>query len=256
MKKNKQKNIKRLVLGTQVALCLLGLTGCGDKVDTEQLQAQIQQDAQDKQQLEEQVAELQEQLDKVNGINEDNTSITSYDTESQTGEVKDVDSLIQTDGVLEYTGSYQAPNTGSLNLTDSISIVPANSWTLKLDGSKTYFSHPQGVYGVIKITSIDEEVDSAYYEDELMNPFLEALQSTGSKVDRIYVDTHYAGLSAEVVTTSNGEPSILKCGVFGKGNNACVYCFYYAGKKDATKSDLVDSLLNSMTFNRGKVSVN
>ena len=245
-----------VMLSLILASGVVGLTGCGDKVNVEELQAQIEQDASDKKALEEQVSDLQAQLDKANGMNDDSTSICSYDTESQTGEVKDVDSLVQTDGVLEYTGSYQAPNSGSLNLTDSISVVPSNSWTMKIDGSKTYFSHPQGVYGVIKISSIDEEVDSAYFEDELMNPFLEALQSSGSKVDRIYVDDHYAGLSAEVVTTSNDKPSILKCGVFGKGTNACVYCFYYAGKKDNTKSDLVDSLLNSMTFNRGKVSVN
>ena len=164
-----------------LSLILAGLTGCGDKVNVEELQAQIEQDASDKKALEEQVSDLQAQLDKANGMNDDSTSISSYDTESQTGEVKDVDSLVQTDGVLEYTGSYQAPNSGSLNLTDSISVVPSNSWTMKIDGSKTYFSHPQGVYGVIKISSIDEEVDSAYFEDELMNPFLELYKVQGAK---------------------------------------------------------------------------
>ena len=247
--------MKKRVTVVMVALMSIGLSACsGDELEeTKVALATVQQETSD---LQAQVADLTTKLQDQEGIDtESETSIASYDTEANVENVGDVSTRVRVDGLLEYSGSYQAPNTSSINLLDTASISPSSNWSIRLEGTTSYYSHPSGVVGVIKMSNIESEIDSYYYQEDLIDPFLNALPHTGSKTSRIYVDTKYAGLATETSTTTNEEPAILKFGVFGKGTTACVYCFYYDGKKDATKSELVDTLIKSMYVEKRQVKV-
>lgn len=233
---------------------MVGLSACGENVDYETQIAELQTENDS---LYAEIEELQSQLDDKSGIDtESPTTISSYNTEAEVEEVGNVTSKVQVDGLLEYTGAVQAPNTASINLLDTATIEPTNNWSIRMDGTTTYYSHPAGVVGVIKMSHIDDEIPSEYYEDEFIKPFLDALPQNGvSRTSRIYVDTKYAGISAEASLSSSETPAILKFGVFGRNETACVYCFYYEGKKDATKSELVDTLIKSMKVNKLEVKI-
>lgn len=234
---------------------LIGLSACNGGA-LEEAEAQIADLQAENEDLYTQIEELSLELEEKSGIDsESETGISSYDTEANVETVEDVSSKVQVDGLLEYTNSYQAPNTACINLLDTATIAPSSNWSVRMDGTTSYYSHPAGVVGVIKMSNIDSEIDEIYYEDDLINPFLDALPHDGVKTSRIYVDTKYAGLTTETSITNDGEPAILKFGVFGRGTTACVYCFFYDGKKDATKSELVDTLIKSMYMEKKQVKL-
>lgn len=248
----KRKLYKRVAL---LFILPIALTGCA-RQDLEQAQATIAEYETEIADLNTQISDLETKLQERSGINGDSeTSISSYSTEAELEEVGDVSSKIQIDGYLEYSGSYQAPNTASISLLSTATITPSNNWSVRIDGTSSYYSHPSGVVGVIKMSNIDEEVPEQYYKSDFIDPFLGALPHEGEKTTRIYVDTKYAGITTETSITGNETPSILKFGVFGKGSTACTYCFYYEGKRDATKSELVDTLIKSMTLEKREVRV-
>lgn len=247
--------MKQRLMTVGIALIVLGLSACSN-AELEETQAVLADTQQENADLQAQIAELTTKLQAQEGINTGSeTAITSFNTEADVEAVGDVGSRIQVDGLLEYSGSYQAPNTSSVNLLDTASIAPSSNWSIRLEGTTSYYSHPSGVVGVIKMSNISSEIDEMYYQEDLIDPFLNALPHDGSKTSRIYVDTTYAGLATETSITANEEPAILKFGVFGKGTTACVYCFYYDGKKDATKSELVDTLIKSMYIEKRQVKV-
>lgn len=241
-------------IGIALVLSLV-LSGCDNK-ELEEAQKQISVLTEERDSLSLQLQDMSEQLTSLQGIDtETTTSITSYSTVANVNTVEDVSAKIQVDGLLEYSGSFQAPNTASINLLETATIIPSSNWSVRIDGTTSYYSHPSGVNGVIKMSNITNEVDEIYYQSDFIDPFLKALPSDGVKTTRIYVDTKYAGLSTETAITQNENPAILKFGVFGRGTTSCVYCFYYDGKKDVTKSELIDGLIKSMTIEKRGVRV-
>lgn len=245
----------RIVILLSVVLSVVTFTGCA-KDDLKEAQATIQEYEAEIASLNTQVTELEDKLQSQSGINGDSeTSISSYNKEAEVEEVGDVSSKVQVDGYLEYSGCFQAPNTASINLLSTATITPSNNWSVRIDGTTSYYTHPSGVVGVIKMSNISDEVSEEYYKSDFIDPFLNALPHEGEKTTRIYVDTTYSGITTETAVTGNEKPSILKFGVFGKGSTACAYCFYYEGKRDATKSELVDSLIKSMTLEKKTVRV-
>ena len=248
--------MKKFVKISAVLLsAMLALTGCSNK-ELEEANATIAQLTEENESLNAQVTELLQDMEDNSGISTDSeTTISSYSTTPEVNTVDDLNSIVHIDGLLEYTNSYQAPNTSSINLVDSATITPSANWSVRIDGTTSYYSHPTGVLGTIKMSNMDSEVDSIYYQEDFIDPFLQALPHDGVKTSRIYVNTKYAGLSTETSIQSNQQPAILKFGVFGRGQTACVYCFYYPGKMDVTKSELVDTLIGSMSMEQGDVKV-
>ena len=56
----------------------------------------------------------------------------------------------------EYPNSTQAPATGSVKVTESITVVPSASWFFKLNGTSLELEHPLGVNGIIKAATISD----------------------------------------------------------------------------------------------------
>ena len=106
--------MKKFVKISAVLLsAMLALTGCSNK-ELEEANATIAQLTEENESLNAQVTELLQDMEDNSGISTDSeTTISSYSTTPEVNTVDDLNSIVHIDGLLEYTNSYQAPNTST-----------------------------------------------------------------------------------------------------------------------------------------------
>lgn len=263
---NRKSTVTKL---TAITLTIaLGLTGCGTTggssgadIDWETeyatLDSQYKELQDEKGTLQAQVDELSEQLKNMNGVAPDNANgIESLNLPSDY-QFNEVGSKIQFQWALKYPTGSQAPNTSKVQLYQGCTIDPSNNWIVQMDGTTTRYNHPQGISGEIAIQIYEEEASESTYEEEIMGPFIELLDTTVDPFTySIFVDDKLCGkCSTAIINVDNNEAgqdtAILKFGIFGYKGVAVSYCFYYDGKMDKTKTELVDSLIRSIRLNNG-----
>lgn len=156
---------------------------------------------------------------------------------------------------LEYKNSVQGPNTSSIKLSDRITIVPSDNWVIQMNGTTTKYSHPNGIYGTIKVSAIDEAFKNEVIDEEVMTPFLNSIPSTKCEKGTVYLEQTERGLYADLNILNNGKPAVMKCGVMGYIDTAMVYTFYYEGDYDATKDELINSLLKTIKVGQQQLRI-
>lgn len=244
---------KIALTGIMVAI-VLGLTSCGGPT-VKELQAENESLMADIADNEEKIAELESVVKIINGDDVSITGITNVEDGSGAKTFNSVGGKILFDGVLEYEGSTQAPNTASINLAERVSIVPTNNWVVKIEGTTTKLSHPDGLYGTFKVSTIDEIKKSDYIDENMLTPFLDTVPNTGIVKSRIYVEDSPRGMMADVTTLNNSKPAMIKCGLVANGDKALVFTFYYDGDKDSTKDETINSILKSIKFGARSIRI-
>lgn len=156
---------------------------------------------------------------------------------------------------LEYANSVQAPNNCSIKLSERVTIVPSDNWVIQLNGTTTKYSHPNGIYGTIKISSIGEAKKTSEINETMLQPFLSSIPYTKCETGLIYLEQNERGMCANLNILNNGKPAAMKCGILGYIDTAMVYTFYYEGDYDATKDELINSLLKTVKVGQQQLRI-
>ena len=241
---------------------VMSLTGCkgGDDESLQNMYDELEMDYElsqvELEEANEKIADLEDKLSESSGVTEDNAKgIDGLDLTNNAESFERAGSRLKFESTLKYTDAYQDPNTSSLMLSDEISVDPSNNWVIEIDGTNTRYNHPTGIVGEISVESIDEEVQDIFLENEILKPFLETLNKKSDYTYRVYVGKEWKGMcNTALITTDTGD-GIVKSGIIGVEDVAVTYCFYYDGEVDRTKSELIDSLIKSMTIKGSAVRI-
>lgn len=266
MLNSKRRNVVTKLTAATLVL-VTSLTGCGSSAGSDvaidweaeyaTLDSQYSNLQSEYSEMSAQVSELTEQLKSMNGVAPDNANGVDSINLPSDYQFNEVGSRIQFQWALKYPTGSQAPNTSKVQLYQGCTIDPSNNWIVQMDGTTTRYNHPQGISGEIAIQIYDDEASESSYEEEIMGPFIELLNTTVDPfMYSIFVDDRLCGkCSTAIINIDNNEAgqdtAILKFGILGYKGVAISYCFYYDGKMDRTKTELVDSLIRSIRLNNG-----
>lgn len=241
-----------LIVLIALMVCLIVLTGCNKdknplmknkKKELVQMIEDLSNEILDKD------ARIEELETILRGVHEEDAptaAITTIDDGTGRLTFNSIDGKIVFPQPFEYPGSTQAPNTASVNITELISIVPTNNWTMCMDGTTLELEHTSGISGIVKASAIDELYSREGLQDEVMSPFFEDFPPSNIKYSRLFLDGDWWGLEAQAPTTIDEKPAFIRCGMLGLGEQSFTYIFLYQGEQDKTKDETIVSLLRSM----------
>lgn len=241
----KKRGIAFVLVGV---MTMVMLSGCDKGPSKEEIQAENDSLLLTMAENESKIAELEATVASLKGGDGPSTAISEVSDGSGMKTFNSIGGKILFSEVLEYTGASQAPNTSKLNISDRISIVPSDNWVIQMNGTTTKYSHPNGIYGTIKVSTIPEVIKADLIESTMLEPFTNAIPHTSIQNSKVYLEDVWRGMATEMTILNNEKPAVVKCGVLGYSDLALTYCFYYEGDKDNTKTELINNLLKSIKF--------
>lgn len=246
----KAKRVKGVAVALVGLLTMTMLSGCDKGPSKEEIQAENESLLMSIVDNESKISELESMIDSLRGGDGSPTAISEVSDGSGMKTFNSIGGKILFPEQLEYTGASQAPNTSKLNLSDRVSLVPSDNWVIQLNGTTTKYSHPNGIYGTIKISVITGGTvpKTETVETEMLKPFTDAIPHTSINNSKIYIEDKWRGMASEMTLLNNEKPAVVKCGLVGYSDIAVTYSFYYEGDKDNTKTEIINNLLKSMKF--------
>ena len=240
------------VVGVSISLC-----GCNKESGptVEELQAENQTMLSMLAEKEAQLEQLNEVVQSLRGSDGPATAISEVADGTGNKTFNSIGGKIIFPTNLEYAGSVQGPNTACLKISDRITISPSDNWVIQINGTTTKYSHPNGIHGTIKVSAIEEVAKQEVVDAEVMTPFLESIPYTKCEKGTIYLEQSAKGMDADLSILNNGKPAVMKCGAMGYIDTAMVYTFYYEGDYDATKDELINSLLKTIKVGQQQLRI-
>lgn len=247
-----RKTGRWLGFGLAVTMLAVSLTGCGPS--KAELEAENDALMDELVSTQEQLEQLQNTVETLTG-EESPTSISSIEDGSNAQTFNSLNGKILFPSELTYAGSSQGPNNASINLSKTITIIPSDNWMIQMNGTTTKYSHPNGIYGTIKIGATDKVYKGEEVEPEMLEPFTSTIPYTSIINSKIYLEDVWRGMSSEMTIINNNKPAVIKCGLFGYSDVCLTYMFYYDGDKDNTKTELINNMLKTITVGSLKLRI-
>ena len=200
---------KAIMLGLALVMTL-GLSACGKEEGptVEELQAENNMLIEEAVAYEEEIEMLKAKIDAISGVNESYTDINN--TEFGDASLQTIADRVLFNSSLSYTGSSQAVNDGEIKITSKVSVKPNDNWVMQLKGTTLKLSHPNGINGTIKVGAIGDNAKGEVIETEMLDTFLNSMETTYINKSKIFMDEYWRGMCAEVGTTTQEGPMILK----------------------------------------------
>lgn len=242
---------KRLIAIGLIVTVMLGVTGCSggkSKADLERENAAMLDMLKEN---ENKIASLEALVKSLTGSEPKNV-IESLRTDS----INEINKVLILPAQLVYKGSTEAPGTGTLNISQNVSIVPSNNWVVKSNGSTAELGHKSGIYGVIKVGTIKDVLQPDVVESDVLKPFYSKFTTSSLSVGNIFVGDVCWGKQVVMQTKIGDSDGVVQAGALGVGGTSVVYTFTYKGQYDSTKSELINILLKSMKVNNMPVNFN
>lgn len=241
---------KRLMILTVTGLIATTLVGCSNdplsKLSKKELISMANQQAADMVDKDVRIEELETMLKGVQEETGPTSAISTIDDGTGRLTFNTIDGKIVFNPAFEYPGSTQAANTSCVNITSGLSISPTNNWYMVQNGTTLELSHTQGINGVIKAGSISETLDYETLQSEVMSKFFSSFPPEKITYSKLFLDEQCWGVEAKLPTTVDSEPSYIRCGMLGLGEDCFTYMFYYSGEQDPTKDETILSLLQTV----------
>ncbi len=249
---------KKLLALTLVAvIAMTTLTSCGTKgPSAAQLQSENNTMLTMLKDNETKIKSLEDTIKSLTGSSDVPEAISNISNESTDKTFNTIKSKIYLPVAVKYPNSTQAPNNSSVNLAGNVLITPSNNWTIKINGTETEFTHPDGLYGTIKIGSIIEATDAKTLNDTVFKPILEAIPNKNPVYQPVFIDNFQWGSMVSLETTIDSKPATLKMMTLGIGNVSLTSAFYYNEVGNTTKEELVTNLLKTLKINQLPISFN
>lgn len=200
-------------------------------------------------QLEQENTDLDNKLKGVQTDDVETAAISQFSDGTGRLTLNSVDKIVTLPTPFEYPTSLQSYNASAIELTDSITIKPSSNWAISLTGTEVQLEHSNGISGVIKIGNIDTNAEIDTVVEDLqpyISGFFNTMPPETIKYTKIYVDTDWKGMDASANTFINEKDAQLRCGMIGYNELCITYMFAYIGEQDASKDELILSLLQTM----------
>lgn len=156
-----------------------------------------------------------------------------------------------------YPSSTNVSSSGSIQVTDKVSVEATDNWITNICGSTLTLEHSSGISGTIKVGT----VDILYNVDKLKGDILSTWASILPPATVKYSDVYLLGMSTKVgvqmstPTYIDSNDACLKCGMLGYNKTVVSYAFTYRGTQDNTKDELIKSVLNSLVIENNMIKV-
>lgn len=149
---------------------------------------------------------------------------------------------------LEYPGSTQISSTGSVNITNSLSLSPTGNWAFQLKGTELEIEHSSGITGVIKAGAIRNLYDREMMQQDILETFIGDMAVGAVSYSKLFLNDHWWGMQAMMPVMVDSEDAFLRVGVVGLGEQCFVYSFIYDGKQEANKDETILTLLKTVNL--------
>jgi hypothetical protein len=244
-----------LVLITSISLLTLTACGSGDGSTLSGMSKSELITAY--QQLSSQYSSLSTELENVQAsyqsLSADGTATEAITT---TGDGTGRFTFNSTDSKIIFPNSFVYPNSttivpdGKINITSSVSIAPSSSWISRINGSALEIEQStNGISGTIKINAVEEEVDvDSLQEDVLEEWFDNDIAYSNVVYSNVFINEDACGKQAETPILIDSENAYLICGMVAYDNYSVTYIFVYRGNQDATKTELIKNLINTISI--------
>ncbi len=247
-----------LVLGISLMITSCGSQGNTDTNYAEQV-ANLQREnalmAEIIKEDEEKIKSLEDTIAALTG-GEVRAAITSIEKGSNVKTFNSINGATWFITPFEYKGSTLAPSTSKLYITDKVMLVPSSNWIIKMQGSSVEFNHHSGIIGIIKVGTIEEVIPPEQIQGSIFQPFINNIPSDKVVYGDIFINERCWGKYANINTTIDAQPATLKAGAIGYGGISVTYMFGYDTEYDATKNELIDTLLKTLKINNQDISYN
>lgn len=248
LRKNGESMNRKKMICLGMCLLSMALSGCGEGPGKDELMKENEAMLMEIADLEDKIMESESLISALKGDGGPVTAVSEVPDGSGEKTFQSINGRILFPVELVYPGAEQAPNKARVLLSERLSIVPSDNWVLRISGTTTDYSHPDGIYGVMKITAIPDVLKSDELEAQVLKPFTDNIPYTSIKTGSIFFDDERKGMHADMTILNNGQPAVLKSGFIGIGDESMSYCFYYAGDRDNTKNELISNLLKTVKY--------
>lgn len=203
------------------------------------------------------ISELETLLKGVQGEKEPTPAISEMSDGTGRLTFNTVDGIITLPSEFKYPGSAQAPNTSSINISESVKITPTSNWTCKLTGTKLEVNHTSGIAGNITVGVLDREAQKTQAAElqAYLTEFFTGLPPETIKYSRLYLNDNWFGLDAVSHTFIDEKDAMIRCGILGYGEVSVQYFFVYKGERDAAKDEVILSLIKTLNVWNIQMSV-
>lgn len=168
---------------------------------------------------------------------------------------KSVDSKIIFPASFQYPASEQVAASGSINITNDVSLSTGANWITKLTGSTLELEHSSGISGIIKVGGVTELYNAEQLQSDVLEPWFETLPESSVTYQDIFINAVKFGSQAITPTMIDSENAVLRCGMVGYGASSVTYVFVYRGAQDVTKDESVLNIINSIKINNTNLTV-
>lgn len=245
------KNRKLLNLMTVIALSSICICGCGkdktyEDMSKKELLEEIYSLENDYMVLLEENDNYISLLSTIDSSGSTLPAITSMSDGSGNLTFNTYDSKMIFPETWVYPESKEISSNTSIVIANNFSISPSSGWITKFNGASLELEHSSGVSGLIKVGQIPEMYDMETFQEDVIEPWFNSISRESILYSDIFVDDRMWGTQAKTPIYIDGEDAYLKAGMYGLGDYSVQYVFVYRGEKDASKDEVVDTLLNSM----------
>ncbi len=156
-----------------------------------------------------------------------------------------------------YPKSQEIAPDGKINITSNVSIKPASTWISRINGSALEVQQTSTkISGMIKINQATEIIPVEQMEEQVFQPWFDNTPfNVGVKYTNIFMGQAATGKQAENAILIDSENAYLICGMATSGGYTITYVFVYRGSEDATKTEAVKTLLNTIEVAGTKLTV-
>lgn len=242
--------LKKMAVFVGVISLILLVVGCQKSDDPlmnmkkEELVQMVKDQSAELAEKDDRIAELEDLVKALQGSKEAATSTISVlkDGRSTFNSIKGQIFLPEN---FEYPGSTQAPNTSSVNITNTLRLSITYNWMIRLSGTMLELEHSDGIYGIMKAGYIDE-MQTPESLKLYMESFFEKIPKESIQYSKLFLEDQWWGMEAKVKTLIDQEEAYLRCGMIGFSNQSLIYMFCYSGERNDTKEEAIINILSSV----------
>lgn len=263
-----KSEIKKALCLALTSLLLISLAACGEEEpdpNADPLTLMTQEELIEtiyalESDLESEIAqkvELQEALD-ARGDKEVGGNITEMSDGSKRLTFNTIDGMLSLPNAWSYPDSSLAPNTSSVNVSDSVKIETDPTWVMYLDGSTLMLSHVDGISGNITVGTLGKEGQDfkvaelqTYVQDVLLKDF--PIENPTYKP--LYISERQRGVDVLGLIRIDEQEAMIRCGVIGYNQLSVQYCFIYQGEQRLTYDEAIRKLLATMTIRNNQLAI-
>lgn len=247
----KSKRTVALVLA-MVAIMAVTLTGCKEKL----IDGMTFEDAANLAktyagqiiQKDEQLAAMQDSLDKANGT-VDTRAGDIVNMEVGTGRTFNIlGGKIWLPIDVGYPTAVATPTDMAVSLSKEFSVVPNSNWEIVLGKNVCTMYHNSGITVKFKVEDVGDFVTPDDLEAGVLTELVNSVPNYGVDYGRLFYNGSELGAHVNFGTSIDNNAAQMRAAVFGSEDESLVWTSVYEGDFDSTKEELLDKLFGTVKY--------